>query len=114
MYGNMIKQSIGVIALMITLLAVSSCDKVSPTGVLVGGSGTDDRVKMSVEYFKNHLQEDLGAVVDSDQYSFLVGSDSHIATDTCRMAEMLQNGLVMIRRPPRSTLYLDATLLRSR
>jgi hypothetical protein len=93
MYGNMIKQSIGVIALMITLLAVSSCDKVSPTGVLVGGSGTDDRVKMSVEYFKNHLQEDLGAVVDSDQYSFLVGSDSHIATDTCRMAEMLQNGL---------------------
>lgn len=93
MCGNMIKQSLGGIVLMITILSISSCDKVSPTGVLIGGSGTDDRVKMSVEYFQNHLQEDLEVAVDSDGYSFLVGSDSHLTTDTCRMAEMLQNGL---------------------
>lgn len=79
-----------IIILFLTLL--TACDKVSPTGILVGGSATDDRVKMSEVYYKQHLGETLEAA-SSNEYSFLVGSDSHIANDTCRMAEMLQDGL---------------------
>ncbi|MDD2953186.1 MAG: metallophosphoesterase [Parabacteroides sp.] len=78
--------------LSMAVIALTSCEKVSPTGILIGGSGTDDRVEMSVLYYKMHYNEVLDGEVDGD-YSFLVGADSHLTEDTCRMAEMLQNGL---------------------
>ena len=71
---------------------VTSCDKVSPTGLLVTNSSTDERVEMSIDYFKNHERE-LGDMFDLSQveeYTFLVGSDSHMTTDTTRMAEMFR------------------------
>lgn len=78
--------------LSMAVMALTSCEKVSPTGILIGGSGTDDRVEMSVLYYQMHYNEVLDGEVEDD-YSFLVGADSHLADDTCRMAEMLQNGL---------------------
>ena len=83
----------------LALMAVacfSSCDKVSPTGVLVGGSGVDDRVDMSYTYYQKYLEDsiDMRTPTASDgEYSFLVGSDSHVATDTGRIMEMIQKGL---------------------
>jgi len=80
---------------LFSLVAVLiSCDKVSPIGVLVSGTGVEDRVKMSNEYYLKHKLEAKGhIVVGRDEYTFLVGADSHITTDLGRMQEMLQNGL---------------------
>lgn len=81
------------LALFATVTLFVACDKVSPTGVLIGNTSTDDRVKMSLEYYQNHKNEGYyGVVADDDdtEYSFLVGSDSHLATDTGRLAEMFQ------------------------
>ena len=81
-----------------TLLAVlsavvfASCEKVSPIGVLVSGTGVEDRVKMSHQYYEEH-KFDYKYLLVSHDYSFLVGADSHLTTDDSRMAEMLELGL---------------------
>lgn len=79
-------------AATIAIGGLVACEKVSPAGVLLGVSGTDDRVKMSLVYYQTYLEEAIDGETDGD-YSFIVGSDSHVTTDTCRMAEMLQIGL---------------------
>lgn len=87
--------------LQYTLLAVvaailfTSCEKVSPIGVLVAGTGVEDRVKMSNIYFKQHKMDykDLTAPEDADEYTFLVGSDSHVTDDPGRMDEMFSIGI---------------------
>jgi len=79
------------VALVATIALFVSCDKVSPMGVLIGNTSTDDRIKMSIEYYQNHKGDfGLKFVDDDNGYSFLVGSDSHLTTDTGRLAEMLQ------------------------
>lgn len=80
------------VALVAAITLFVSCDKVSPTGVLIGNTSTDDRVKMSIEYYQNHYGDFQLQFLDDDkeEYSFLVGSDSHLATDTGRLAEMFQ------------------------
>ena len=74
----------------------TSCEKVSPQGVLMAGTAVEDRVKMSYEYYlKNNFEDKLDydlKNVDGD-YSFLVGGDSHVTTDPGRMKEMFQIGL---------------------
>lgn len=83
-------------SLMSTILLVTSCDKVSPTGVLVGGNGVNDRVDMSYTYYQKHMNDsiDMQTPTSSDgEYSFLVGSDSHVATDKGRIEEMIELGL---------------------
>ena len=73
---------------------LTSCEKVSPIGVLVSGTGVEDRVKMSNLYFREHKGDwKAHYVVDQDEYTFLVGADSHVTTDVGRMREMLQDGL---------------------
>lgn len=86
-----------------TLAAVAmintSCEKVSPQGVLMAGTAVEDRVKMSHLFYEDYLQEaSNNIVVSSDDnrpagYSFLVGADSHITTDPGRMDEMFAIGL---------------------
>ncbi len=77
----------------------TSCDKVSPQGVLMAGTGVEDRVKMSELYYKDYLMDSQNdKFVQPDEageysYSFLVGSDSHITTDPGRMDEMFAIGL---------------------
>lgn len=81
------------VALVATISLLVSCDKVSPTGVLIGNTSVDDRVKMSLVYYQEHKSEGYYTMSDDnddDAYSFLVGSDSHLATDTGRLAEMFQ------------------------
>ena len=77
---------------LLVLLSVA-CDKVSPQGVLMAGTAVDDRVKMSELYFRQHKQEIIEGTAYAESYSFLIGADSHVTTDTMRMAEYFQNGL---------------------
>ena len=81
-------------ALLAISISFTSCEKVSPTGVLIGNTSVDDRVKQSLTnytYIGDNMDFDL---VDSIQeYSFLVGSDSHITLDPARLYEMLQIGI---------------------
>lgn len=75
-------------------LLFTSCEKVSPIGVLVSGTGVEDRVKMSNEYYQEHkLESRFHDATNQDEYTFLVGADSHLTTDDGRMREMLQIGL---------------------
>ena len=90
MYGSMKKH---IAVAVVAVLTLTACDKVSPTGLLIAGSDVDDRVKMSHQYFQEHkgdfhIQSALG-----DEYTFLVGADSHITDDTGRMTEMLDMGI---------------------
>ena len=56
---------------------LTSCEKVSPIGILVSGTGVEDRVKMSNEYYLKHKLEAKGhIVVGRDEYTFLVGGCS--------------------------------------
>ena len=75
----------------------TSCDKVSPQGVLMAGTAVEDRVKMSHLYYKEYLNDyemnlDTKNVQDGE-YTFLVGADSHITDDPGRLDEMLKIGL---------------------
>ena len=76
----------------VAAITFTSCEKVSPIGVLVSGTGVEDRVKMSSKYYEDHKIEFKYHLVSGD-YSFLVGADSHLTTDDSRMAEMLQIGI---------------------
>ena len=69
-----------------------SCDKVSPIGVLVAGTAVDDRVKMSNEFYKSHMDNSIWLNAPDD-YSFIVGADSHLTDDSSRLDEMLALGL---------------------
>ena len=91
MYGKTMKIKVLLAASAAMLLV--SCEKVSPIGVLVAGTSVEDRVKMSNLYFRQHKSEELYAVAEGGDYTFLVGSDSHLTDDPTRMKEMLQNSL---------------------
>ena len=69
-----------------------SCEKVSPIGVLVAGTNVEDRVKMSEQFYLDHYKERIWLESDGD-YTFIVGSDSHMTTDPGRLDEMLSIGL---------------------
>ena len=76
----------------VAAIAFTSCEKVSPIGVLVSGTGVEDRVKMSNQYYEEHKFEFKYLLAYGD-YSFLVGADSHLTTDDSRMAEFLEIGI---------------------
>ena len=88
------KQFTHYILLAAAALLYSASDKVSPIGVLVSGTGVEDRVKMSYQYYMEHKGEfKIQDASDMDEYTFLVGADSHLTTDDGRMREMLQIGM---------------------
>ncbi len=81
-------------ALLAASVSFSSCEKVSPTGVLIGNTSVDDRVKQSLVNFSPlevAWDKDLADTIQ--EYSFLVGSDSHITEDPGRLEEMLEIGM---------------------
>ena len=78
-----------ILALAVVLTA---CEKVSPIGVLVAGTAVEDRVKMSHLFYRNHYNDKVYLVANGD-YSFIVGADSHLTTDSGRLDEMLAIGL---------------------
>ena len=87
----MLKKQIFLAALA-ALTLLTSCEKVSPAGILMAGTAVEDRVKMSDVYYKEYL-DDYDLRLTSDEYTFLVGSDSHLTTDPGRMDEMFAIGL---------------------
>ena len=83
-----------VMALLAASVSFTSCEKVSPQGVLMGNTSVDDRVKQSLIYYSYYGDDFDWDLVDSIQeYSFLVGSDSHITFDPGRLHEMIQIGI---------------------
>ena len=82
-----------IILAAVATLTMASCEKVSPIGVLVSGTGVEDRIKMSNLYYQQHKADFNILVADKGEYTFLVGADSHITDDMGRMEEMLQIGL---------------------
>ena len=81
-------------AAAIMLAAMASCDKVSPLGVLVSGTGVNDRVDMSATYYMRYMNDSIDMQAPGNgEYSFLVGSDSHVTTDPGRINEMIDSGL---------------------
>ena len=86
-------------ALAAVAMLNTSCEKVSPQGVLMGNTAVEDRVKMSELYFKEYLMSSTNNIYvrpkenNDYSYSFLVGADSHLTTDPGRMDEMFALGL---------------------
>lgn len=83
-------------AMVAVTMLNTSCEKVSPQGVLMAGTAVEDRVKMSYEYYlKNKLEDKLDYDLKNvkGSYSFLVGADSHVTTDAGRMKEMFKIAL---------------------
>lgn len=88
------KKTGGVLMTIALMMLFVSCEKVSPIGVLVAGTAVEDRIKMSHMYYSEHKEEFKVQRADElDEYTFLVGADSHLTTDDGRMREMLQIGL---------------------
>ena len=83
-------------SLMMSAILLASCEKLSekinPAGILMAGTAVEDRVAMSYKYFLNHYDDKVWLVAEGD-YTFLVGADSHVTTDSRRMDEMLAIGL---------------------
>lgn len=82
-----------IILAAVATITMASCEKVSPIGVLVAGTGVEDRVKMSHLYYQEHKSDFNIEIAENGDYTFLVGADSHVTDDTGRMEEMLQIGL---------------------
>lgn len=85
---------IAAMTLLAASVTFSSCEKVSPTGVLIGNTSVDDRVQQSLvnnSYFEKSWDRELTDTIQ--EYSFLVGSDSHITIDPGRLEEMLDIGI---------------------
>jgi hypothetical protein len=81
-------------ALLAATVSFTSCEKVSPTGVLIGNTSVDDRVKQSLIHYTYYGDDFDWDLVDTlQEYSFLVGSDSHITIDPTRLNEMIQIGI---------------------
>ena len=81
-------------ALIAASATFTSCEKVSPQGVLMGNTSVDDRVKQSLvnySFLDVALDKELPDTIE--EYSFLVGSDSHITIDPGRLSEMLESGM---------------------
>ena len=89
---NEMKTKIMILAALAATIVLTSCEKVSPAGILMAGTAVEDRVKMSNQYFLNY-KNDFKFNITEYEYTFLVGSDSHLTTDPGRMDEMLAIGL---------------------
>lgn len=90
------KINLYIVAFAAAALSQTSCEKVSPQGVLMSGTGVEDRVEMSYLYYReNNIEDKLDFdLFDAHEgYSFLVGADSHMTTDDNRMKEMFKIGL---------------------
>ena len=90
MFGKMKIQNICLF--LFSAVVFASCEKVSPTGLLIAGTAVEDRVKMSSLFYREYQDNRIDGYSDGG-YTFLVGADSHVTDDTGRMEEMLQIGL---------------------
>ena len=95
MYGKNRKEMKAnyILTACLALLSLASCDKVSPTGILIGSTNVDDRVKMSMYYYDQDIEGNYYYDVsksESQEYSVLIGSDSHVYDSSIRIDEMFE------------------------
>ena len=91
---NTISYNLIIAAMLAVSVSFTSCEKVSPTGVLIGNTSVDDRVKQSLIYYSFSGDDFDWILIDSiEEYSFIVGSDSHIHFDPGRLSEMIEIGM---------------------
>lgn len=75
-------------------IGLMSCAKVDPTGVLIGHTSVDDRVKQSLVYWEQDLTKKKEFVdARGDEYSFLVVADSHTTTDLRRLTAVFDESI---------------------
>ena len=79
--------------ILLSMLMLTACDKISPSGILIATTDVDDRVKMSYEYYKVHKNQYQYLSAEDGEYTFLVGADSHMTNDIGRMEEMFNIGI---------------------
>ena len=81
MFGKMKIQNICLF--LFSAVVFASCEKVSPTGLLIAGTAVEDRVKMSSLFYREYQDNRIDGYSDGG-YTFLVGADSHVTDDTGR------------------------------
>ncbi len=81
-----------ILSILAAAAVLSACEKVSPAGILMAGTAVEDRVKMSNLFYKEHMDDHTVLMAFGD-YTFIVGADSHLATDSGRLDEMMAIGL---------------------
>ena len=65
----MMKTKYFLLTAVATLLLTTACNKVSPIGVLVAGTGVEDRVEMSSVYYQKYLDDkDFAIEQTEDEY----------------------------------------------
>ena len=79
-----------ILALLAVIVIAIACDKVEPTGVLIGHTSVNDRVKQSIVYYRD-WDKMAGEHEVKGDYSFLVGSDIHLRDDLTRLSEMFDD-----------------------
>ena len=72
------------IAAMATLLFIS-CDKVSPTGILIAETAVEDRIKMSYEYFYRYMDDEREEMAANGMITLLPHLDNCEGFFICRM-----------------------------
>src|SRR5574344_105382 len=82
------------IYIALATIGLMSCAKVDPTGVLIGHTSVDDRVKQSIVYWESDLNK-KEVFIDGrgDEYSFLVVADSHTTTDLRRLTAVFDESV---------------------
>lgn len=56
MFGNCVN-NIRILFILTAAAFAGACEKVSPIGLLVTGSEVEDRIQMSVLYYREHLKD---------------------------------------------------------
>lgn len=76
-----------IISVCCALCFLSGCSKIEPTGILIGNTNVDDRVKQSYYFYSQEENKKSTFEIDTSgkEYSFLVIADSHTTTDMKRL-----------------------------
>lgn len=85
----MVKFKFYILGALAAISLLTSCSKVSPTGLLIAESAVEDRVKQSQYYWTTDtLKEDkyYNTTEDGDYY-YLLGSDPHVVDSLTRIRE---------------------------
>jgi hypothetical protein len=85
----MVKFRYFILGALAVISFLTSCSKVSPTGLLIAESSVEDRVKQSMYYWTSDTLKDIyyyNKISDGDYY-YLLGSDPHVVDSLGRIKE---------------------------
>lgn len=109
-----ITKYIGLLAIM--LLTLTGCSKVSPTGLLIAASNVDERFEQAQYWFnrdeKDYKNGDKYSIyAEEGDYSFLLGSDPHIADSLTRITEFFEESIKPSEADKTKPKYLFSAIL---